>query len=70
MTRLNAPCKGCEKREVGCHATCEDYLTYRELKDEQNAELKEKAKREQEQNDIEKSRKKRIALGRFNRRAK
>lgn len=21
-----APCKGCEKRQVGCHATCEDYL--------------------------------------------
>lgn len=23
-----APCKGCEKRQVGCHATCEDYLEF------------------------------------------
>jgi len=23
-----APCKDCQKRELGCHATCEDYLAY------------------------------------------
>lgn len=23
-----APCKGCEKRHIGCHATCEVYLAY------------------------------------------
>lgn len=65
MGRLIAPCKGCDKREVGCHAVCEEYQTYRRLKDELNAELKKKAMFEQEQNDIEKSRKKRIATGRF-----
>ena len=65
MTRLIVPCKGCEKREVGCHAVCEAYKTYRKAKDEFNAELKAKAMHEQEQNDIEKSRKKRMATGRF-----
>lgn len=23
-----APCKDCQKRELGCHATCEEYLAY------------------------------------------
>lgn len=23
-----APCKDCQKRELGCHATCEAYLAY------------------------------------------
>lgn len=26
-------CKGCEKREVGCHAKCSDYLSFREQLD-------------------------------------
>lgn len=65
MTRIIVPCKGCEKREVGCHSVCEAYQTYRKAKDKLNAELKAKAMHEQEQNDIEKARKKRIATGRF-----
>lgn len=27
-------CKGCEKREVGCHAKCEDYKAYRQVIEE------------------------------------
>lgn len=23
-----APCKGCQDRHIGCHATCEVYLAY------------------------------------------
>lgn len=23
------PCKGCTKREVGCHGKCEDYKTFK-----------------------------------------
>lgn len=23
-------CKGCEKRSIGCHSSCEDYIDYRE----------------------------------------
>lgn len=26
-----APCKGCEKRHVGCHSVCKDYLTWKRV---------------------------------------
>ena len=68
MTKLIVPCKGCTTetgRTPECHKDCEKYQTYRKAKDKLNAELKAKAMHEQEQNDIEKSRKKRIATGRF-----
>ena len=42
-------CKGCEKRYVGCHASCEEYLEARRKGDE----LKEKMLREKhKRNDI------------------
>ena len=28
-----ANCKGCERRHVGCHATCSIYLEYRKKQD-------------------------------------
>ena len=28
LTTLKAPCRGCDKRQVGCHSTCEDYISY------------------------------------------
>lgn len=31
----NRCCKGCEKRYVGCHSTCEEYKEYRKGKDEE-----------------------------------
>lgn len=27
---VTSSCKGCEKRFVGCHATCEDYKSFKE----------------------------------------
>lgn len=27
---IQAPCKGCEKREIGCHGWCKAYLAYQE----------------------------------------
>lgn len=27
---ITAPCKGCEKRVVGCHAGCPDYISFTE----------------------------------------
>lgn len=27
---MTAPCKDCERREVGCHAKCKEYLDYHE----------------------------------------
>lgn len=26
--RPATPCKGCEKRVLGCHQTCEDYISF------------------------------------------
>lgn len=31
-----APCKGCERREIGCHVTCEEYKAYEVIRDEWN----------------------------------
>ena len=42
-----APCHGCEKREVGCHANCEAYLLY---KDAMRKASQEKVKRYEESN--------------------
>ncbi len=59
------PCKGCEKREIGCHAICEEYKTWRALKDEEKARLTKIAIQEQIQNDIERDRKTKIATGKW-----
>lgn len=31
---LNAPCKDCPDRVVGCHSTCEKYIAFRKYRDE------------------------------------
>lgn len=31
-------CKNCEKRQVGCHSTCEDYLAQKIRNDTERAE--------------------------------
>ena len=28
----SAPCKDCEKRQVGCHTTCKEYKAWAEIK--------------------------------------
>lgn len=30
MDGKKSPCKGCDKREIGCHITCKDYISFRE----------------------------------------
>ena len=35
-----APCKNCERREVGCHARCGDYKAYRAAIDSYNERRK------------------------------
>ena len=30
-----AACKGCQKRTIGCHSTCPEYLAYRKELEEQ-----------------------------------
>lgn len=27
---MNAPCKGCKEREMGCHSKCERYAQFKE----------------------------------------
>ena len=29
MVKPNSPCKACEKRSAGCHATCDEYGAYK-----------------------------------------
>lgn len=70
MANKLPPCKGCEDRVIGCHSVCERYITWKAERDEIKKELTRIAMQEQEQNDIEKSRKKRIATGQFSRRRK
>ena len=33
-----SPCYGCENREIGCHAKCEAYITFRTEQDRINRE--------------------------------
>ena len=32
---IDAPCKGCDKRFVGCHASCSKYIEYAKYHEEQ-----------------------------------
>lgn len=36
-----SPCKGCKKREVGCHSSCHNYQMWRTVKDAQRDKLNE-----------------------------
>ena len=35
-----AVCKGCEKRYIGCHSECDDYIKERQELDKKNAEIR------------------------------
>lgn len=43
--RLQAPCKDCEKRYLGCHSECADYINYnnkqQKVRDERAARSEE-----------------------------
>ena len=34
------PCKDCDKRYVGCHSTCEDYISFAKKKKKENDAIK------------------------------
>ena len=40
---MNPPCKKCEDRHNGCHASCERYKEFRAFCDEQGARRRDKA---------------------------
>jgi len=48
MKKINC-CYGCEAREIGCHSSCEKYLTERA---EMDAEKKERRERQEKKNAI------------------
>lgn len=37
---MNVPCKDCNKRQVGCHSSCEDYKTYKTENNKRNEKIK------------------------------
>ena len=40
ILRISNPCKDCERRELGCHDRCKDYISYKkELIDANNARV-------------------------------
>ncbi len=39
MRDMHVPCQGCEFREVGCHATCEQYKAFKENRAEQKKKV-------------------------------
>lgn len=39
-------CYGCEKRHIGCHATCEDYLKERAERDALNEKIRAEKEKE------------------------
>lgn len=45
MSDGKVPCKGCDKREIGCHSTCKDYISFKEEAEALREKIKfEKAK--------------------------
>lgn len=34
---MQSPCKGCVRREQGCHSSCEQYLEFRRKREQANA---------------------------------
>lgn len=39
---MNAPCKGCEKRELGCHSICPEYKKFAEYRIKMNEERRKR----------------------------
>ena len=38
---MTGPCKDCQRREIGCHGKCTEYVKYREEWDRVKARMKE-----------------------------
>lgn len=46
---IDAPCRGCSDRTIGCHSTCKRYFEYRKRVDEIR-EAERRRRREEELN--------------------
>ena len=40
MTNMENPCKGCDKRVIGCHASCFRHKLFNHLRQRKKAEIK------------------------------
>lgn len=54
-----APCLNCPNRYLGCHDTCQKYLTYRKEQDIVNTKRSKERRFEKEMDDYEKRRRRR-----------
>ena len=54
-----APCLNCPDRYLGCHDTCQKYLTYRKEQDIVNTKRSKERRFEKEMDDYEKRRRRR-----------
>lgn len=43
---IPSPCKECDKRYVGCHGECQDYLDYRMEMDSRREDYQDRQKKE------------------------
>ena len=41
---MRAPCKDCERRELGCHDRCDDYQTYKRWAQRKNAKMRDQTR--------------------------
>lgn len=46
VERIGSPCLNCERRQVGCHSTCEDYLQYKAAVAEAKEKINQQKNRE------------------------
>lgn len=56
--RTEAPCKGCQKRQLHCHSSCEEYREYRQYREQIYAEKMKRA----EESDFMRAVKRKAAL--------
>ena len=38
---MPCPCRNCEKRDIGCHGSCDDYKAWRAWRDDVNGWLRD-----------------------------
>ena len=57
------PCKGCEKRKLGCHGFCDQYKQWRDLHDQANKKRQADVEFKQLSRDHELKYRKNLKLG-------
>lgn len=58
---MKNPCYKCRKRKIGCHATCEEYIKFKELLDEHNTIMRKEKNAHNDSVGYDKSRKRRLS---------